>query len=140
MWISKDIFNEVINNMPVIPPEAGGIIGGKEGKVILWEYDAGHKESGCMYRPDVDRLNSLIASWCEKDYEFMGIAHVHFGGSRSLSEGDKTYIRKIMEAMPSYIEKLYFPLVVQPEKEMFVFLATRNGNEVIIKQDEITIG
>ncbi len=139
MWISRAVFDEILNNMPIIPPEAGGIIGGKEDKVILWEYDEGHKKRGCMYRPNVNHLNKVIASWCEKGYEFMGLVHVHFGGSRSLSEGDKRYIDRIMKAMPFYVEKLYFPLVVQPEKEMVVFQAIRNDKTVIIKQDNILI-
>lgn len=30
----------------------------------------------------------------------MGMFHVHFGGTESLSEGDKEYIVRIMEVMP----------------------------------------
>lgn len=140
MRVSKEILNEVLNHMPLVPPEAGGIIGGKEGQVCLWKYDKGYSEKGCAYSPNVDFLNMVIEEWIEKDYDFMGILHVHFGNSKGLSDGDKRYIEKIMRAMPDHIEKLYFPIVVQPERQLISYVAYRNlRDEVTIIADEVEV-
>lgn len=134
MKIHNEILNEVLDQMPLMPPEAGGIIGGKEGRVSLWEYDTGYLTKGCSYCPNVNFLNEVIAAWIDRGYDFMGIVHVHFGGSKLLSDGDKKYIEKIMKAMPNSIEKLYFPIVVQPDKQIFSYMAYRSlGDEIVIK-------
>lgn len=139
MKIAQTILNRILDDMPLQPPEEGGIIGGKEGKVICWIHDKGSDEYGCRYSPNTDKLNESIGSWMENGYEFMGIVHAHFGNSRLLSEGDKKYIERIVKAMPSFIDKLYFPLVIQPEKEMISYVAIRNGDKVAIRQDQILV-
>lgn len=137
MNICSTILNDIISSMPLVPPEAGGIIGAKNGEICIWKYDEGLKERGCVYRPNVDSLNRVIASWTENGYSFMGILHVHFGGSKLLSEGDERYIKKIMKAMPDSVKTLYFPIVVQPEKEFVSYKAFLNSQgklEIILDE------
>lgn len=140
MKIYDKILSEIVNQMPVIPPEAGGIIGGKEGKVGHWKYDKGYSEKGCSYSPNVNVLNEVIAGWIDQGYDFMGIVHVHFGGSKDLSNGDKKYIEKIIKSMPDSIEKLYFPIVVQPEKQFISYVAYQNfQGEIVIDKDVVEV-
>lgn len=140
MKISNEILYEVIESMPLVPPEAGGILGGKEGRICLWKYDAGYPETGCAYRPNVNFLNRVIAEWNDSNYDFMGIFHVHFGGSKTLSNGDKRYIEEIMRAMPDFVERLYFPIVVQPEKQFISYLAYRGSSDrVTITTDKFEV-
>lgn len=140
MKIYNEVLSEIIRQMPLEPPEAGGIVGGKEGKVCCWKYDKGHSQRGCSYSPNVNCLNEVIAEWIEKGYDFMGIFHVHFGGSRCLSDGDKRYIEKIMKAMPASIERLYFPIVVQPEKQLISYMAYQNSlGEIVIDTDVVEV-
>lgn len=140
MQIYEDILNDIQNCMPSTPPEAGGILGGKNGQICIWEFDAGYEEHGCIYRPNVDYLNSIIATWINNGFDFMGIMHIHFGGSRYLSAGDKIYIEQIMKAMPPSIKQLYFPLITQPEKDIISYKAVRSfwGN-IKIKPDQVKI-
>lgn len=137
MLICKEILKDIWDKMPVRPPESGGILAGKGGKVCLWEYDKGCGARGCVYRPDVNYLNFVIAGWIEEGYDFMGILHVHFGNAEHLSEGDKKYIEKIMKAMPPHINELYFPIVVQPKRKFVPYKAVRdmNGNIKIFLDD-----
>lgn len=138
--IYDEIFNEMVKQMPVIPPEAGGIMGGKEGRVCRWKFDKGFSPKGCSYSPDVYVLNEIIAEWIDEGYDFMGIVHVHFGGARGLSDSDKNYIEKIMKAMPDYVEKLYFPIVVQPEGQLFSYVAYQNSlGETVIDEDVVEV-
>ncbi len=140
MKIYNEILNKIIKRMPLVPPEAGGIIGGKEGRVCCWEYDKGYFEKGCAYSPNVNFLNEVIAEWIDKGYDFMGIFHVHFGGSKNLSGSDKEYIEKIMKAMPGSIEKLYFPIVVQPENQFISYVAYQNSlGEIVVDEDVVEV-
>lgn len=140
MKIYNETLNEILNQMPLVPPEAGGIIGGKEERVSLWKYDSGYPQKGCAYCPNVNFLNEVIAAWLDKGYDFMGILHVHFGGSKGLSNSDKQYIEKIMKAMPDSIEKLYFPIVVQPEKQLISYVAYQNSlGGIVVDTDEVEV-
>lgn len=140
MRISKEILNDILSSMPLVPPEAGGIIGGKKGRIYIWEFDAGYREQGCIYRPNVNYLNNIIEMWSNNGFDFIGILHVHFGGAKYLSEGDKRYIDKIMKVMPNSIKQLYFPIVVQPQKEFVSYRAIRNlRGEIRIKEDKVII-
>lgn len=137
MKIRKDLLDEILKRMPLVPPEAGGIFGGKEEIVSLWKYDKGYPEKGCAYSPNVSALNRVIEKWIEQGYDFMGILHVHFGGSATLSNGDKRYIESIMRAMPEYITKLYFPIVVQPDGIVVSYMACKDmsGNITIVENE-----
>ncbi|MCM1500840.1 MAG: hypothetical protein NC124_20470 [Clostridium sp.] len=140
MIISNEILSQILECMPLVPPETGGIIGGKNGQICLWEYDAGYPEKGCAYRPDVTFLNKIIEEWVNQGYSFMGIFHVHFGGSKELSDGDKRYIEKIMKAMPPYITQLYFPVVVQQDRRMVSYAACKDmSGDITIRKDEIKV-
>lgn len=140
MKIQKEVFYSILANMPTAPPEAGGIIGGVNGSIVIWEFDEGYKECGCVYRPNVDFLNNIIERWLDENYEFMGILHVHFGGAGTLSEGDRSYIIRIMRTMPKYIKSLYFPIIVQPEGKLIPYVAMINAdNSISIMRDEMEI-
>lgn len=140
MKIKDEIITEIVECMPCVPPEAGGIIGGREGAVCLWQYDAGYFERGCVYSPNVEFLNKVIADWADQGCDFMGVFHVHFGGAKDLSDGDKKYIERILRAMPDFIKKLYFPIIVQPEKKFVSYVAYRKGQgHVEIEKDEVEI-
>ena len=140
MLIRQDVLCEIIQKMPTNPPEAGGIIGGNRGSISVWEFDEGYKECGCVYRPNVNYLNDVISKWSDNDIEFLGIFHSHFGGARTLSLGDVEYITRIMKSMPTHINLLYFPIVVQPNSELVPYMATIDAeNNVEIKEDELEI-
>lgn len=64
MKINYEILREILDCMPLAPPEAGGIIGGKEGRIYLWKYDAGYTPKGCAYCPNVIFLNTAIGVDC----------------------------------------------------------------------------
>lgn len=137
MKIYNDVLKNILYDMPLVPPEAGGILGGKGGKICLWAFDPGYYEKGCVYRPNVNYMNKTIEKWMNSGYEFMGILHVHFGGSTYLSDGDKIYIKEIMNAMPDSVKQLYFPLVVQPGGKLISYIAVRNmeGETEIVSDD-----
>ncbi len=141
MKIYQNVLCEILQHVSLAPPEDGGILGGKEGDVFLWKYDGGYFTKGCTYRPNVTFLNQVIAEWLGLGYDFMGIYHVHFGGSKELSNGDKRYIERIMQTMPSSITQLYFPIIVQPDGQMVSYIAYKNlaADDIVIMKDELEV-
>lgn len=140
MKIYYNVLNEILQRVPSAPPETGGIIGGKDERICLWEYDRGYPVKGCAYRPNVNFLNQVIAEWLDKGYDFMGIFHVHFGGSKNLSDGDKRYIEEIMNVMPGNITQLYFPIVLQPDRQMVSYVACKDlTDDIAIMRDELEV-
>lgn len=95
------------------PPESGGILGGRDQTVTDIVLDKGRIGGRpCSYTPDVAFLNREIKRWAEKGLRFMGVFHVHFGGAEALSEGDRNYIARIMDAMPEGMIAYIFPLLL----------------------------
>lgn len=140
MKILTTVYKYILDSMPAVPPEIGGILGSIDGAVCECQIDAGHSaKCGCFYSPNVSILNNTIRDWQRKDIHFHGIFHTHFFGVQTLSDGDIGYINTILRAMPTNINELYFPIVVLPEKQMVPYLAVRNGNTVEIKNDELII-
>ncbi len=140
MKINREVLESILKQMPVNPPEIGGLIGGRGNCISIWQIDKGIGGKGCKYSPDVKYMNSFIAKWTEEGYYFMGILHVHFGGAKSLSQGDIKYIEKIMKAMPHTIKKLYFPIVVQPQNQLIPYAASiNNEGNVAIELEEVLI-
>lgn len=138
IFFSKEVVNEILENVNTSPPETGGIIGMKENVVCKMEYDEGKRTyRACSYYPNVDRLNEIIFGWQKTGIQFVGLYHTHYFGVSSLSEGDELYIKQIMFKMPDNIKKLLFPIVVMPQKEIVLYSALKDGHGVIIEVEEI---
>ncbi|MDO4324732.1 MAG: hypothetical protein Q4E24_01645 [bacterium] len=137
MQIYKSLYEKLLSELPVCPPEVGGILGTNQDVVIQYWLDKGIESSEykiCSYIPDTQKMNKKISEWCDGGITFAGIFHTHFWGNFTLSKGDIAYIRKIMNHMPETIEKLYFPIITMPERKLHVYVAIK-GIEVIIKEE-----
>ncbi|MCI5728235.1 MAG: hypothetical protein MR374_01660 [Clostridia bacterium] len=140
MKILASVYQRILDSMPAVPPEIGGILGSIDGVICECQVDAGCPiHCGCFYSPNVDFLNDTIKNWQSKGIVFHGIFHTHFFGVQTLSDGDMAYINVILQAMPTHISELYFPVVVLPEKIVVSYLAIHDGKMVNIKNDELSI-
>lgn len=142
MNIILNVYQTIIENVPDCPPEVGGILGGNDNIIKYVKFDNGinyFKNKSCFYAPDVEKLNRYIEKWERKDVDFYGIFHTHFYGITTLSEGDKRYIKKIMNTLPIGVFKLYFPIVVLPERDIKVYIAYKQNEKVEIKKGRINI-
>ncbi len=125
MRMERKVYDRLLRAMPGAPPEIGGIIGGKNERISVYQIDTGGTSRGCSYRPDVDKLNAVIEKWEAEGITFYGLFHTHFFDVKTLSEGDIHYIKIIMEAKPDFIKKLYFPIVVMPSKQIVAYKAVK---------------
>ena len=140
MKIAQEVWEKIFSDIGETPPEVGGILGMSKDVVDSLFIDCGVPMNKlCSYTPDVTLLNHMIDIWQQKEIRFVGIFHSHYFGVKSLSEGDKKYIKLIMNSMPSDINSLYFPVAVMPDKELVVYKAYRceRGLELIKEQVEI---
>lgn len=140
MKIQRKIFEEIIRTIPLVPPESGGLIGGTHQIITHFIFDSGTTFSNGYdrYVPDVSFLNSVIQQWSEIGINFYGIFHSHFPNGIQLSNGDKKYISHIMNAMPQYINSLYFPIIL-PRESIVAYRADRCHEDVPIVCEEIEI-
>lgn len=140
MKLLHNINDYIFENIPINPPEIGGILGSVDGVVCRAEMDRGTSKSKlCSYEPDVERLNQVIEMWMQDNITFSGIFHTHFYGVRTLSDGDIEYINSILNAMPETINKLYFPIVLPERKQMIAYVAIKNGKQIEIVEEEVEI-
>lgn len=138
MKIKADIYRKLISETPVPPPETGGILGRQADVVTQYFPDCGNSPFPAHYRPDVMKLNRVIAGWQAEEIAFCGIYHSHYPCDTALSEEDCLYIRKIMGAMPQDICALHFPLVL-PKERLIGYLASKEANTVRIACEMIEI-
>lgn len=139
MKIIEVLYKQIINQMPDVPPETGGILGERNGVICAVVFDEGDVQNErYAYVPDVDRLNKVISQWASEEIRFAGIFHSHPGKQEELSIADTEYIRKIMAAMPDTVQTLHFPIVL-PGKKMIGHIAERADGKVVVTQEQITI-
>lgn len=140
MKIEQVIYEQILRNQKVMPPETGGILGGYKNIICANQFDEGvQTERKCSYTPNTKMLNEIIRKWHKNNIIFMGIYHTHFFDVGTLSEGDKKYIKTILKSMPEIIEQLYFPLVIMPKRKMICYVAELKSGKLIIKKDELEI-
>lgn len=140
MVITEKVVSKIFENIGDVPPEIGGIIGASDLCIDYVAVDIGFTGvKACSYMPNVKFLNDVIKEWQEEGVEFKGIFHSHYFGIKTLSDGDKKYIRLIMRSMPVEIESLYFPIAVMPERELVVYKAYRYKEKVKIESEKLII-
>ena len=139
MDILNSVFKQLVCSLPCPPPERGGILGGQDGVISTYAIDDGLQGFDCyaQYYPNVKKLNEIIRNWEKQHIVFYGIFHSHFPGGNQLSLGDERYIRQIMMAMPTEVNTLFFPLVIQTS--MVGYRADRCGPQIRICCDDIKI-
>lgn len=136
MLIKKEVYKKIIDYPREIPPEFGGALGGNDGIISFMLFDEGQNNGkGCSYSPNVDVVNMQIEQWLNAGIDFMGLYHSHFFGVDTLSKGDIEYIGKIMNSVFEYINELYFPIVVMPERKLIAYKAIWTQGVVNIKKD-----
>lgn len=138
MKIKRETYIKILEQIPIHPPEKGGILGEKDGVIMVVQVDEGIDcQVPCCYMPNVDYLNETIEQWNKINIDFAGVFHTHFYGVDTLSRTDEKYIRKIHSSMPRGIDKLYFPLVLPELRKIVSYISIRNNNEIVIKKDII---
>lgn len=138
MKIRREVFDEILNTCPRVPPETGGLLGGRNGVVTRFFADAGQGNGYDRYEPDVRRLNAVLADWQRADVAFYGVYHSHFPQGTALSAADIRYIESILRATANEAEVLYFPIIL-PKKKMISYRAVLAGGQVHIQPDGITL-
>lgn len=130
MTIDQHTYDALSAAFSPVPPEAGGILGSRNGCICVFVYDPGIPDiSRNCYTPDVDFLNRVIEQWQEEGITFCGIVHSHPAGHRKLSNVDLAYIQTIMNCMPAQIRELYFPVII-PGEGIFPYQARRDGTVI----------
>lgn len=143
MYIKKNVYDYIINNVTRLNSESGGILGAdSHGVVCAVMLDNGIEDKDiphCCYYPNIDLLNNCIFEWSVKEIIFAGLFHTHFSDKGSFSDDDLKYINEIMNSLPSEIDHLFFPLLLLPHKEFISYKAIKRINNTEVIDDSINI-
>lgn len=140
MYIHKHVIDYLKYNIDSKPPESGGILGSSQGNIIdNIVLDINTNSPCCTYSPNVEFLNNCIEEWDKSKINFLGIFHTHFADVETLSKADKSYINKIMKAMPKNIKKLYFPIYTLPGRNLICYKAEIVHEQIVITKDTVFI-
>jgi hypothetical protein len=133
--VEERVYRLITESAKESDTEIGGILGGDGHVINRCCIDKGKGvKCKCSYIPDVIYLNRVIADWAKDNIMFMGIYHTHFFNVATLSDGDISYIEKIVNAMPDYIEKVYFPVISLPELIFTVYVARKLPGKISIEK------
>ena len=140
MKIFRSVYDRLVNLTAPVPPETGGILGGKEDTIAFYQSDTGNPDAKYpdIYFPNTAFLNRCIAQWQTRGISLLGIYHSHSINADCLSNGDKEYIRTIMYSLPPSIRSLYFPLVF-PKNHIKAYRADISDHQLIIACEQIEI-
>jgi len=139
MKILKEVYDKIIE-LPIVPPESGGVIGGRF-DIISDFVIINSKKNLCsdLYAPDVEQLNETIGKWSSEGViDFYGIVHTHRPCSLELSPGDIDYIKEIMLGISKFKKELLFPIVI-PQKQVKWYCARMFENEIEVFEKLIEI-
>lgn len=140
MKIHSEVYKQMLES-PDIPPETGGVLGMKNNSSIIEKIcfiENRFSDSSGVFLPDTYKANEIISNWMKNGIRFAGMFHSHALQWPELSRADKDYIVTIMQAMPSGVDELVFPIVF-PRKGARGFLAQKYDNKVNIIEDDINI-
>ena len=139
MEISQKVKCIIYNTFKNLKKEYGGILGGCNGVITEFAFDKGlYNENIGIYVPNVEFLNDCIEKWQAQNICFYGIIHNHLTEYAELSGEDVRCIETIMNAMPSSIEYLYFP-VISSKNILNAFKAIRTDKGICIVSENISI-
>ena len=141
MEIYRSVIDIINNKVDGVPYEIGGILGSDDNgiinRIVIDLSDS--VTAPCRYSPNVNFLNHAIEEWSNSGIDFVGFFHTHFAGVKTLSNGDKQYIKSIMNAMPNRVNILYFPIFVLPNREMVCYKAIKHQGHIEIVFEETFI-
>ncbi len=137
MFIYENIYN-IILNLPEVPPEYGGIIGGQNDIIKNFVFDSGLATHNYdSYIPNVSKLNDILNEWHLKNIKFFGLLHTHRNSAETLSCADISYIKKFFQNN-MFEQALYFPIVI-PNEKIICYKAYCSSGDITIQKEHLSI-
>lgn len=119
-YITKKVYDSILNTIGKSPIESGGILGEKDGIICEFYFDEDAKHTKSNYIPNLSKLNKVIEEWQENGVQFIGFAHSHPNEYNKPSLGDGLYAQKLLTCNPQ-LERLIFPIVIISLNNVQVF-------------------
>ncbi|MDO4154763.1 MAG: hypothetical protein Q4E21_07940 [Clostridia bacterium] len=138
MKMQRAVYDEILQTCPAVPPESGGLLGGRGGVITQYIADSGLGNGYDRYAPNVQVFNAVLAEWQKDGVQFFGLYHSHFPQGERLSDADVFYIETILRATANAADTLYFPLVF-PKEKMIAYRVALSDGQVQIQPDGITL-
>lgn len=112
IYITQNVYNNIISLLGTKKPELGGMLGWKENQDVIDEFvfDKDAKVGSAEYSPNTDYLNKIIQyEWEKSGIYLAGFVHSHPYNFSSLSSADVEYATRILQAFD--MEYLFMPII-----------------------------
>ena len=124
--ITYEVWEEIKVTIGNINPEAGGILGRQNEKIMAYYFDRSGLFLKNKYIPDIKQINKVITNWAECNISFCGFIHSHPLSCIKPSYGDIEFVKKILR--DNGLEKLYILIYLADLDEKIVsYELYRNG-------------
>lgn len=127
--ISRSAYADIMKSICSRPAESGGILIGpvELNDVTLFYFDNGAKCSGTTYTPDINTLRrKMKEEWLPAGLDMKGFVHSHPGRLDRLTEGDLSYIQRLLEKNDD-MEFFAAPIVIPEEFRMRPLVVSRQN-------------
>lgn len=131
IYISKSVYDSIINVLGREKPELGGMLGytRKQDYIDTFVFDVNAAVDYAEYTPNIDYLNQVIEEdWYENDISLAGFVHSHPGDFNRLSYADIEYAQRIMQAFN--MNYIFMPIVTSSysyKTSMSGYIVKKNG-------------
>lgn len=124
--ITKKVWKEIEATIGNTKPEAGGILGRKNEKIVGYYFDKTGLFLENKYIPDVRQINRVIATWTKCGISFCGFIHSHPLSHTKPSYGDIEYAKKILRN--NGLKKIYLLIyLLGADKKILLYELYQNG-------------
>lgn len=100
LFITREVYEQIMDKLGTEKPELGGMLGWKEDELMIdtFVFDKNAQVSHVEYTPNVEFLNGILQNEWERDgVNLAGFVHSHPNDFGLLSQSDIDYARRIME-------------------------------------------
>lgn len=88
MRMKRQVYNDIKTSIGSMPAESGGVLLGNSNSLVIecFVFDLMAATNQTVYQPNTKFLNSVLKG---RENQFLGIAHSHSKGGRTLSQQDR---------------------------------------------------
>ena len=109
--ITRAVHDAIRDTIGQLPAEQGGVLGGRDGVGVAFNFDTGADRTGVTYTPGRKGYGQLARGWKRSGIDVMAFIHSHPHDSRQLSGPDRQMAADTLALTPR-LQSFWLPIVM----------------------------